>query len=231
MTPEPQLAWLIHKTLTGDTSLRLRFFTREKGMLDCYYRGGRKTKNGISLQPFIPLCLLTNERHHWFYVKSIESADLPLNLSGPALFSALYINELLFYTVTLQEQDEPLFLAYQNTLKNLETSQHPLAIESSLRRFEKALLTACGYSLTLTTEDNLSELIKPSAYYQLIPEHGFKEVNTGIPGHHILALAADQLDDPLVLKSAKRIMRQAIDHLLGGRALKSRSLYLPKSKA
>ncbi|HAU1882038.1 TPA: DNA repair protein RecO, partial [Legionella pneumophila] len=48
-----------------------------------------------------------------------------------------------------------------------------------------------------------------------------------IPGEHLLAIAADNLSESAYLKSAKFIMRQAIDHLLGGREIKARSLYGP----
>lgn len=232
MTTEtlPLQAWLIHKTPTGDTSLRLRFFTREKGMIDCHYRGGRTTKKNASMQAFTPLWLLLNERHHWFYVKSLENSGLPLTLSGPSLFAALYVNELIFHTLTPQEQDEPLFTAYQNTLSALELAQHQSAIEINLRRFEQSLLSACGYSLSLTTEANSSEPINPMASYQFIAGYGFKKAATGIPGNHIVAVAEDNFLDPQVLKTAKLIMRHAIDHLLGGRQLKSRSLYVAKNK-
>ena len=46
----------------------------------------------------------------------------------------------------------------------------------------------------------------------------------GIPGEHLLALAEDNLSEAVYLKSAKIIMRQAIDHLLGGREIKARGL-------
>lgn len=230
MTTDPLQAWLIHKTPTGDTSLRLRFFTHERGMIDCHYRGGRAAKKNAALQAFTPLWLLLNERHQWLYVKSLENSGLPLTLTGPSLFAALYVNELIFHTVTPQEHDELLFTAYQNTLRALETHQHQSAIEISLRRFEQSLLSACGYSLTLTTESNVSEPIKSTAFYQYRAGQGFKESETGIPGLHLLAIANDNLDDPQVLKTAKRIMRHAIDHLLGGRQLKSRSLYVAKTK-
>ncbi len=224
-------AWLIHKTPIGDTSVRARFLTREKGLIDCYYRGGRNPKKNTALQPFTPFCLFTNERHHWFYVKGLEPTELPLSLNGPCLFSALYVNELVYYTIPLQEPDAPLFMTYQNTLQNLAKATSPAAIEITLRRFEKTLLTACGYSLGLTAESPLADTITPTEHYQFMPNHGFKKNQTGIPGAHILAILQDQLDCPLVLKSAKFLMRQAIDTLLGGKPLKSRSLYLPNTKS
>ncbi len=230
MITEPLNAWLIHKTPTGDTSLRLRFFTREQGMLDCHYRGGRTAKKNSALQAFTPLWLLLNERHSWFYVKNLESSDLPLELTGPSLFAALYVNELIFHTLIGQEHDEPLFRAYENTLYDLKKTQQQSAIEMVLRRFEKKLLHACGYSLALTMESNATAPINANTFYQFTAGHGFKKSMEGIPGHHLLAIAEDNLQDPQVLKNAKVIMRRAIDHLLGGRPLKSRSLYVDKTK-
>ena len=230
MTTDPLRAWLIHKNPIGDTSLQLRVFSLEKGMLDCHYRGGRTAKKNAALQLFTPLWLLLNERHHWFYVKSLENAGLPLTLQGPSLFAALYVNELIFHAVTPQEQDESLFAAYQSTLTALEDAKHQAAIEINLRLFEKSVLNACGYALSLTTESNSAEPIKPNAFYQFIAGYGLKRTETGIPGDHILAVEENNWEDPQVLKTEKLIMRAAIDHLLGGRQLKSRSLYVAKTK-
>jgi DNA repair protein RecO (recombination protein O) len=48
---------------------------------------------------------------------------------------------------------------------------------------------------------------------------------------HLLALSEDNLNEEVFLKSAKKIMRQAIDHLLGGREIKARTLYVGGGKA
>ncbi|MFI4919417.1 MAG: DNA repair protein RecO, partial [Legionellales bacterium] len=99
------------------------------------------------------------------------------------------------------------------------------ALEALLRRFEWTLLKACGYSFSLTEEAETQTPISTEAHYQLVVGEGFVPCANGIPGEHILALAADNLTETACLKSAKLIMRQAIDHLVGGREIKTRCLW------
>ena len=76
-----------------------------------------------------------------------------------------------------------------------------------------------------TMEVSINGKVIPNANYQYIAGSGIVSGGKGIPGEHILALAEDNLNEAIYLKSAKIIMRQAIDHLLGGREIKARALY------
>ncbi len=146
-------------------------------------------------------------------------------MEGHSLFSALYINEILFYILKPYYPDEALFEAYLLTLNNLTLTKERLVIESLLRRFEWVLLRSCGYSFSFTHEARTDLNITAELYYQFIAGEGFIVSSTGIPGSHILALAEDNLERIDYLRSAKFIMRKAIDHLLGGREIKARELY------
>jgi len=146
-------------------------------------------------------------------------------LEGDSLFSGLYVNELIYYALSPAYPDEELFNAYLVTLNSLALLSERLAVESLLRRFEWALLKACGHSFSLFQEATTGALIETNAYYQFVVGEGFIMANKGIPGEHLLALAEDNLNEAVYLKSAKIIMRQAIDHLLGGREIKARALY------
>lgn len=221
-------AWVIHKQWTGDTSARVNFFTRELGLVNCLCKGGRTPKKQSLLQAFTPLWLAVDERHDRFYARSIESTAPMLALQGDALFSALYVNELLQYILNPLYPLPDLFDAYILTLTSLEQTNDRMEIESLLRRFEWALLKSSGATFSLRHEAQGDRPISASNCYQFIPGEGFicSSNHKGIPGEHILALADDHLNEAGYLKSAKIIMRQAIDFLLGGREVKSRSLYL-----
>jgi DNA repair protein RecO (recombination protein O) len=222
-------AWVIHKQWSGDTSARVNFFTRELGLVQCLCKGGRTPKKQSLLQAFTPLWVSIDERYDRYYTRSIESISPMLALEGNSLFSGLYINELLYYALSPVYADTDLFNAYLMTLNGLALSQERLVVESLLRRFEWALLKTCGYSFSFTQEARTGALVATDTYYQFIAGEGFVSANKGIPGEHLLALAADNLNEVVYLKSAKFIMRQAIDHLLGGREIKARALYsIPK---
>ena len=218
-------AWVIHKQWSGDTSARVSFFTCESGLIQCLCKGGRTPKKQSLLQAFSPLWVEIDERYDRYYTRAVESIAPMLQLEGNSLFSGLYINELLYYALSPAYSDEALFDAYVMTLNGLTLVSHRLAVESLLRRFEWALLKTCGYSFSLTQEAQTGALIDPDRHYQFVAGEGFVSVSKGIPGEHLLALAEDNLNDEVLLKSAKHIMRSAIDHLLGGREIKARALY------
>lgn len=218
-------AWVIHKKWSGDTSARVSFFTREFGFIECLCKGGRTPKKQALLQAFTPLWLTLDERYERLYANKIESISPTLHLEGHSLFSALYINEILYYVLSPHTPDPGLYDAYRITLNKLSLTKERLVLESLLRRFEWTLLKASGYSFSLVHEARTQNLITAGLYYQFVAGEGFVLNSRGIPGTHILALAEDNLAEVDVLKSAKHIMRQAIDDLLGGREIKARALY------
>lgn len=188
-------------------------------------KGGRTPGKQSSLQAFTPVWVVFDERRDWHYVRQLEVTSMPLNLIGQNLFAGLYVNELLYHALRPQDQNAELYDVYKHTLHALTEVTEQLALEILLRRFEWTLLAACGYQMSLTHDARSGLMIIPEGQYTLIVGEGFIIVEQGICGAHILALAEGKLDDPLVLKSAKRIMRRAIDHALGGRSIKSRELY------
>jgi len=226
MTVKAIQSWVLHKHWSGDTSARVSFFTRELGLVHCFCKGGRTPKKQALLQAFTPLWVSIDERYDRYYAQTIESISPMLLLEGNSLFSALYINEILYYALKPHYPDALLFDAYLLTLNGLALTKDRLVLESILRRFEWTLLHACGYSFSLTQEAGISRPILADLYYQFVAGEGFVINNKGIPGEHILALAQDNLTEVDYLKSAKIIMRQAIDHLLAGREIKARALYL-----
>lgn len=225
MTTKTLQAWVLHKQWSGDTSARVSFFTPELGLIQCLCRGGRSPKKQALLQAFRPLWLTVDERYDRYYARSFESTLPALNLAGDALFSGLYVNELLYYALSPVYPDADLFNAYVMTLNALTLAVDKPAIEAILRRFEWAVLTACGYSFSWTREAVTGALIKTERFYRFRAGEGLLLDNKGIPGEHLLAIAEDHLNQLPILKSAKLVMRQAIDHLLDGRELRSRKLY------
>ncbi|MFJ1268111.1 DNA repair protein RecO [Legionella lytica] len=219
-------AWVVHKQWSGDTSARVTFLTRDSGLVHCLCKGGRTPKKQALLQAFTPLWLTLDERYERLYMKTVESISPSLSLEGHALFSALYVNEILYYVLKPQAPDPALFDAYLYTLNGLTLAKERLVLEILLRRFEWALLKSCGYSFSLTYEARSGESIQMDKHYQFIAGEGFILSTRGIPGAHIFALAQDNLAEPGCLHSAKVIMRKAVDHLLGGREIKARALYV-----
>lgn len=218
-------AWLIHKQWSGDSSVRPCFFTAELGLVRCLYKGGRTPKKQAMLQAFTPLWIHLDERHQHYYVQTVENEASSLLLSGSYLFSALYLNELIYYLLKPFAPEPELFQAYILTLHHLSLAKKEEDAEIALRRFEWSLVHACGHGFSLSHDAN-GVAVRAECYYQFIAEKGLVLNPEGIPGTHLLALAEDNLTEKEYRKSAKWIMRQAIAYLLGGREIKARSLFI-----
>ena len=77
-----------------------------------------------------------------------------------------------------------------------------------------------GYGLALD--------VSPEAHYHYRPAQGMYEVRQDAPGAYagrsLLALREESLDDAQTLDVARRLLRQALDHCLEGRELRTRNV-------
>ncbi|PJD90770.1 MAG: DNA repair protein RecO [Legionella sp.] len=217
--------WTIHKTLSGDSSVQALFFTRDQGLVRALYKGGRTPKKQALLREFTPLWVEFSERRGWYYVRHIEIAGASLPLTHTHLFSALYLNELLYHALQPQESYPELYDGYVTSLQHIQTASDMQDLERILRRFEWALLVSLGYGISLTHDAESRLPIEASNYYDLQVSQGFIQSKRGILGAHILALARDDLTDPVVLRTAKYVMRQTIAHALNGKEIRTRALF------
>lgn len=223
--PSPAPIWVLHKIWAGGSSARALFFTRDQGLIWAKYHGGWSPKKQALLQAFTPLWVDFQQRHQWYYVRHLELLGLPFELTTPALFSALYLNELLLHGMQVQDPHPDLYDAYVMTLQHLSLSQSHQEIEQVLRRFEWKLLVSLGYAISLTHDAQYSTPIAADQYYQFQADQGFFPAASGLLGADILAVARDELSEMHVLKIAKYIMRRALNHALGGKKIKSRELF------
>lgn len=217
--------WMIHKRLSGDSSVQVLFFCREKGLVSALYKGGRTPKKQALLQAFTPLWVDVTTRHHWHYVTTLEIAAPSLPLSRDNLYAALYINELLYHTLRPEDPHPTLYDAYVEALQALSQSTHRQDLERVLRRFEWTLLVAIGYGISLTHDAQTAAPIAPDRYYTLRTGQGFVQTERGILGAYVLALSRDELGALEHLKVAKFIMRQLIDVALGGKDITARAFF------
>lgn len=231
MTTEAVEAWVLHKRPSGDSSAQVIFFTREKGIVNCLVKGGRAPKKQALLQAFQPLWLAFDTRKDWPYARHLEPITRAHVLGGHALFAGFYLNELLYYVLKPKDPHPELFDRYLQTLEGLSFIKEKLGVEVLLRRFEWDLLRVCGYSISFNEEAHTAKAIDEAQLYRFSATEGFIASAEGtFSGRELLALGRGELNEIQLLRTAKQIMRQAVEHLLGGRELKSRSLYPLKRK-
>ena len=218
-------AWLVHKTWAGAHSARILLFTREQGLIWAKCYGGWSPKKQAVLQAFTPLWIELNQRQNGYELRRVEIAGSPFELSGMYLFSALYVNELLYSVLRPEDPHIDLYDAYVSTLQTVSLVTTQSDLERILRRFEWQVLSSIGYAMSLTHDAEAHNPIIATQYYDFQPGLGFITAPNGMLVADILALAKDDLNHPRILKIAKYLMRRALDYALGGKTIKSRALF------
>lgn len=218
---EQAAAFVLHTRPYRETSLLVDLFTLEQGRISVVARGARRSGSSrrFTLQPFQALHVSWSGRHE---LKNLTQAEVPQVMAPPqgnALLCGLYANELLQRLLPPADPHPRLYLYYTYLLREL---LQPDDLEGALRTFERQLLESLGYGLMLAT-------CHASHYYRFDPELGLLtdiEHPDNYPGHWLLAIAEDRYDQPEVRRAAKRLMREALSVLLGGKPLKSRELFM-----
>lgn len=219
-----QSAFVLHSRPYRESSALVDFFTPE-GRLRAVLRGARG-KAGTLARPFVPLEVEFRGRGELKNVGRLESAGQAYWLDGNALFSGMYLNELLIRLLPAEDAHPVMFDHYAATLPAL-AAKRPL--EPILRAFEWRLLTELGYGFALD-QDIAGQPIVSTGLYRLLPDTGLEPVGQFQPGlfngAELLAMAEADWDVPGALAAAKRLMRQALAPHLGGRPLVSRELFM-----
>lgn len=228
-----QPAYILHRRPYRDASLLLEAFSREHGRLGLVARGAASTRSRLKsvLQPFLPLLLSWSGSGDLATLTTAEEAERHLPLPPGQALAGLYVNELLVRLLPRQDPLPELFAAYRALLTELGAAS---GVEPPLRRFEKRLLEALGYGLSLDREATDGMPIIAEQQYCYVLDRGPLTADPGlsgvpISGRGLLALRDGVATaDPTVLREVKRLTRAALTEQLRGRVLKTRELYRVK---
>lgn len=233
MRVQDQSAYILHQRPFRDSSLILELFTSEYGRLSAVCRGGASQKSKFKnvLRAFQPLSVSWSGKGEMPTLVSIEPFfQKQSNLSGDALLSAFYVNELLMRLLHKHDVHEDIFLLYSQVLECLSASE---SIEVCLRLFEKKLLQLLGFEINLTIDADSDEPVTMDKKYVYFIEHGPVELSLNnrsgnqltIDGSSLLAYDEDDLSLPDVRKQVKSLTRYILSYYLGDKPLKSRELF------
>jgi DNA repair protein RecO (recombination protein O) len=212
-------AFVLHHREYRDTSRILDVFTVRHGRLTLFARGARgpKSKYASLLMPFRPLLVSWSGRGDAAQLTAAEAHGDPLKLPPGQVLSGFYLNELIINLTTRHDPQTQLFEDYSQALRRLCADAEPAP---ALRVFEKRLLASIGYGLEFAVD--------AQGFYQFRPATGIAEVRDtdadAYPGRCLLALQQETLTDAQSLDVARRVLRQALDHCLEGRELRTRAV-------
>lgn len=223
---ENEPAWLLHHRPYRDTSRILDILSRDHGRLSLVARGSRAPRSRLSgiLRPFLPLTVSWVMRTELGTLTGAELRGRPIALTGDALMSGYYINELLLHLLHRHDPQPEIFSAYARTVERLGSGPE---VPQVLRAFEIELLRLLGYGLILDHDTERQAPLKGNARYEYRVEQGPVEVGDRqgsmlFSGATLAAIRDGDFSSAEVLDAAGRLLRQVIAHHLGGRELKTR---------
>lgn len=223
-----QEAYVIHARPYRETSVLVTCFIAHLGKVNLLAKGVRTARSPLKalLQPFIPLMISFQGRSDLKLLTQCELYGEWSPLKGNHLTCGLYLNELLYALLPQDVEHEKLFRHYHQALMALSNAEDERA---TLRLFEKHLLDDLGYALQLTHDVDGAE-IEPQCRYSYLPKSGARpllhESARGIAGKTLLDLARNDLTDPVSVAEAQVLLRPVIEHLLEGKPLQSRAIYV-----
>lgn len=243
--------FVLHSYPYLETSLIVEMFTRSHGRVVAVAKGAKRPTSAMKsrLNPFQGLLLTWFGKSDLKTLKTVEHAEIYPQLSGAALMSAFYMNELLLKLAQREDAHEALYDAYEDAIVTLTSNRahaEPVTgIATALRKFEMCLLSELGYALQLTEEADTHDAINADERYVYVMERGPISVrhtaknnrqhaevryqsgsSDGLQliGKTLLDLAAGDFSDPQTQAQAKLLMRRAINQLLGDKPLHTRQL-------
>ena len=228
---QQQPAFLLHHRAFRDSSLLLDVFSEDHGKLALVARGARGQKSRLRglLRPFMPLRLAWVMRTDLGTLTGAELDGQPLTLTGDALMSGFYANELVLQLLHRHDAQPELFSAYRQTVHALAATADIGESAVVLRKFEIEMLRLLGYAVNLDHEAGSSNPLNPDGYYEFRVEQGPVPVRREegamvFSGVQLIAIGAQHFDDNDVLRAAGRLLRSVIAFHLGGKELKTRKV-------
>ena len=169
---QQQPAFILHHRPFRDSSQILDVLARDHGKLALVARGSRGARSRLKgiLRPFMPLSISWVLKSDLGTLTGAEIRGAPLSLSGDALLSGYYVNELILHFLHRHDPQPEIFVTYGHTIQALATAGEDIA--QCLRRFEIELLRQVGYALNLDHEYGSSRALEAERHYEYRAEQG-----------------------------------------------------------
>ena len=239
----PLTAFVLHRYDWSESSVILDLFSREQGRLAVAAKGAKKPYSNFRsvLLPFQRLHVSLSgaaakdeaSNSDVQNLRGAEWAGGAAMLTGAALFSGFYLNELLMKLLARHDPHEALFDVYALTLPEL-ASNDEAQVQSALRAFELTLLQQTGLLPDLSLATQTQDAVQTERRYALSAESG---VGAGgeIGGSTLIGLQAALQHGSLpalqqacrpALPELKSALRGMIQHHLGASTLRTRQVMM-----
>ncbi|MBT8086365.1 MAG: DNA repair protein RecO [Woeseia sp.] len=228
MRIQQEPAWLLHHRPFRDSSRILDILSRDHGRLSLVARGARSAKSRLNglLRPFMPLSMSWVARGDLGTLTGAEMDGAPVALSGDALLSGYYANELLLKLLHRFDPQPEVFALYARTVGKLAGNKEPALL---LRQFEIELLGFLGYGLNLDRDVAQHHELLAKQHYEYRVALGAMPVDRQagpmvFSGEELIAIRDGCFADRDKLRAASRLLRGVIAYHLDGKELMSRKV-------
>ena len=224
----PLAAYVLHRYDWSESSLIVDLFTRTQGRVAVVAKGAKKPHSNLRavLLPFQRINVSLGrlpEGEGAGDIQTLRQAEWaggPAMLTGAALFSGFYLNELLMKLLARHDPHPALFDAYAQTLPGLELT----------------LLQEIGLLPDLGLATLTQQALQAQTLYALRPEAGVTEARAdeaGLPGALLVgaraalangSLEALQQTCALALPAMKLQLRALLHYHLGSTPLRTREV-------
>ncbi|MEO8080752.1 MAG: DNA repair protein RecO [Caldimonas sp.] len=180
----PLQAYVLHRYDWSESSLILDVFTREQGRIAAAAKGAKRPFSQLRsvLLPFQRLSIVLGRRpgddeaREIDNLRSAEWAGGAAMLTGAALFSGFYLNELLLRLLARHDPHPALFDAYAATLVSLGIrGRDDPQSQAALRAFELVLLKEIGLLPDLAVETASRMPVVADGRYVVLADAGVVE--------------------------------------------------------
>ncbi|MBK7529679.1 DNA repair protein RecO [Piscinibacter sp.] len=197
----PLAAFVLHRYDWSESSLIVELFTRSQGRVAVAARGARRPHSNLRavLLPFqrvnVSLGRLP-EGEGAGEVQTLRQAEWgggASMLTGAALFSGFYLNELLMKLLARHDPHPALCDSYAQTLPLLGPGEDARHAGRAARAFELTLLQEIGLLPDLSVATQTQQPLQPAALYALRPEAGVIEARgdeSGLSGATLVGVQA-----------------------------------------
>ena len=239
-------AFVLHRYDWSESSLILDLYTRELGRVAVAAKGAKRPYSQLRsvLLPFqritVSLGKPTPQDEGGHEVQTLRGAEWgggAAMLTGSALFSGFYLNELLMKLLARQDPHVALFDAYAATLPGLADPDETQS-QAALRAFELTLLQEIGLLPDLSLVTATQQPVALEARYALSADAGVIAARPGeseLTGAALIGLQAALEHGSLpALQQACRTclaalrlpLRGLIQHHLGNSVLRTRQVMM-----
>lgn len=237
-------AYVLHRYDWSESSLILDLFTREQGRLAVAAKGAKRPYSQLRgvLLPFqritVSLGKAVLQDDGASEVQTLRGAEWgggAAMLTGAALFSGFYLNELLMKLLARHDPHAALFDAYASTLPALGADDETGA-QAALRAFELTLLQEIGLLPDLSLLTSTQQPVAPVGRYALLADAGVTTEGHGeLTGESLIGLQAALEHGSLpalqqacrpCLAALKLPLRAMIQHHLGSTLLRTRQVMM-----